>query len=148
MDSQAYDYILKLLTEKGWTKERQTNITNILEYFQNRYTINSLQKEFLQNFSDIEILVRNVTGRQTYIVQFFPTEYTVSEYFLNLYEKYTETSLVPIGGLECYNTFLMLSSELKIYGVFEKEIALLGNDVFEFLINLYEDRKIKWNIAK
>ena len=148
MNSQAYNYILDLLIEKGWTEKRKVDITDILEDFSDVYTINLAQKEFLQNFSGIEIFIRSATKNSGYLVQFIPEEYNVSDYYFPSYEKYAQTHLMLIGGIDGYDASLMLSSDLKVYGVFEDVIAFYGNDVFEFLTNLYEDREIKWHIAK
>ena len=148
MNSQSYNYILDLLTEKGWTEKRKIDITEIIKNSLDVYIINDAQKKFLQNFAGIEIFFRSMIKNSGYLVQFIPEEYNVSDYYFSSYEKYAQTSLMLIGGIDGYDVSLMLSSDLKIYGIFEDEIAFYGNDVFEFLINLYEDREIKWHIVK
>ena len=148
MNSQSYNYILDLLTEKGWTEKRKIDITEIIKNSLDVYIINDAQKKFLQNFAGIEIFFRSMIKNSGYLVQFIPEEYNVSDYYFSSYEKYAQTSLMLIGGIDGYDASLMLSSDLKIYGVFEDVIAFYGNDVFEFLINLYEDREIKWHIVK
>lgn len=140
---EIFNVIISILKESGWTTERNINIDSILSYFKNKgYLTTSAQQDFLRNFSNLEIVINGIGKYNIKTVQLFPCEYDVPKSFLKKYENYTKKRLIPIGGIECENLFLMMDSDLQIYGVFENYITFLGNNIFKVFEDLYENKKI------
>ncbi len=146
--------IFDILSQNGWTADRKIDITNILNYLkENNHSINQQQREFLKNFGELEIFFEAQKRPKhkfvnSYNIQIFPTEYGIYQHYLDLYEIYAKSALIPIGGISSYNTWLVLDTDLRIYGVFEYEIALLGENIFEVIENLYENREIYWDVVR
>ena len=144
--------IFDILSENGWTADRKADITDILEwYHRNHYSVNPEQIRLLENLANLDILVEceefldsEKKRHHTYKIQFFPIEYSLPDEFMESYEKYVNTKLVPIGGIHFTNVSLLMDSQLKIYGVADADIALLGNRIFEAIENLYENKEIVW----
>ncbi len=144
--------IFDILSENGWTTDRKTDITDILEwYHRNHYSVNPEQIRLLENLANLDILLEceefldgEKKRHYTYKIQFFPIEYSLPDEFMESYEKYVNTKLIPIGGIHFTNVSLLMDSQLKIYGVADSDIALLGNRIFEAIENLYENKEIVW----
>ncbi|HAJ97552.1 MAG TPA: hypothetical protein DCO72_07435 [Ruminococcus sp.] len=148
--------IQKILHENGWSEDRKVNIDEVLISFNKfNYHVSNNQKKFLENFFNLEITLKtqkmmtdNREYHTIYKIQFFPVEYSVIDEFMKDYEKYTKVALIPIGGIHFTNVSLLMDSNLKIYGVAEYDITLLGNNIFDALENLYENKEFIWDEVK
>lgn len=56
--------------------------------------------------------------------------------------------MIPIGEVCYQNIQLLIDKDIKIYGVFDEYGTLLGNNFFEFIEILYDNKKIIWNIIE
>ena len=93
----------------------------------------------------MEICFENINFSNEYTIRLFKEDYLISRYWLEKYQNYTHKILIPIGFIEYDDIFLLMDNDLKIYGAFECDIAFLGQNIFEVLDILYQDKEIIWN---
>ncbi len=141
------DNLITILRNNNWTPDRYTDISAILDYLKENHfpPITEEQARFLKNFANMEIIFQNINFSNTYTIRLFKEDYLISKYWLEKYENYTGKQLLPIGFIEYDDIFLLMDNTLKIYGAFECDIAFLGENIFEVLDILYQDKKIIWN---
>ena len=139
--------VLKILKNNNWSPDRNIDISSILDYLKEKHfpPITKEQARFLKNFANMEICFENINSSNSYSIRFFKEDYLASKYWLEKYENYTGEQLLPIGFIEYDDIFLLMDNTLKIYGAFECDIAFLGENIFEVLEILYQDKKIIWN---
>ena len=112
-----------------------------------KYIISKNQIKFIENIGNLKIEFINCKNKR-YIIEIFPNDWNFLPEILKTYEDYFEKKLIPIGEVCYQNIQLLIDKDIKIYGVFDEYGTLLGNNFFEFIENLYDNKKIIWNIIE
>ena len=117
---EKYPIARSILQNNGWHEKRKVMLDDFLNQLKKEgYAVTLRQKEFLENFSGLEVEFNNIQDIERNI-QFFPYAYGISQRYIKLYEKSVNVcSLVPIGGIEGDNDFLIMDDKLQIYACFE-----------------------------
>ena len=139
--------VLTILQNNNWPPNRNIDISSILDYLKEKHfpPISKEQARFLKIFANMEITFQNINFSNTYTIRLFKEDYLISKYQIEKYQNYTHKILIPIGFIEYDDIFLLMDNDLKIYGAFECDIAFLGQNIFEVLDILYQDKEIIWN---
>ena len=140
--------VISILKENGWYPDRIVNISLILQNWNNhKYIISKNQIKFIENIGNLKIEFINCTNK-CYIIEISPNDWNFLPEILKTYEDYFGKKLIPIGEVCYQNIQLLIDKDIKIYGVFDEYGTLLGNNFFEFIENLYDNKKIIWDIIE
>lgn len=140
--------VISILKENGWYPDRIVNISLILQNWNNhKYIISKNQIKFIENIGNLKIEFINCKNKR-YIIEIFPNDWNFLPEILKTYEDYFGKKLIPIGEVCYQNIQLLIDKDIKIYGVFDEYGTLLGNNFFEFIENLYDNKKIIWDIIE
>lgn len=140
--------VISILKENGWYPDRIVNTSLILQNWNNhKYIISKNQIKFIENIGNLKIEFINCKNKH-YIIEIFPNYWDFLSEILKTYEDYFGKKLIPIGEVCYQNIQLLIDKDIKIYGVFDEYGTLLGNNFFEFIENLYDNKKIIWDIIE
>lgn len=133
--------VISILKENGWYPNRIVNINLILQNWNNhKYIISKNQIRFIENIGNLKIEFINCKNKR-YIIEIFPNDWSFLPEISKTYEDYFGKKLIPIGEVCYQNIQLLIDKDIKIYGVFDEYGTLLGNNFFEFIENLYDNKK-------
>lgn len=138
--------IISILKKNGWYENRESDITNILNYLKSeKYTICDTQINFLKEFGDLEISFKDC-NENGHFISTNPIDVGLPEWAKQKYEMYINKKFILIGEVVCENTFLLMDNNLEMYGVYENEFIYLGKNFYDFLENFYFDKLMDWKI--
>jgi hypothetical protein len=131
--------IEEILLQSGWFVNRKIDTGKIIYTWKhNNYQFTSQNIAFIENFGLLIIYANN------HRIEVNPLKVYCSNDTLNQYIDYFKTPLIPIGSILYENTFLLLDSHNKIYGVFGEFVCFYGNNIFEFIKNVLNNT-ILWD---
>ena len=140
--------INNILIQSGWFNGRKVPINDIVNYWKNKkYTLYPNQISFIEEFNNLKLRFKNINNHN-YTININPLVNDIPLFALKKYIAYANAELVCFGEIISQDTFLLITQDAKIYGAFEDEIVLMGNNFYDFLENLYIDKDILWHSIK
>ncbi len=140
--------INNILIQSGWFNGRKVPINDIVNYWENKkYTLYPNQISFIEEFNNLKLRFKNINNHN-YTININPLVNDIPLFALKKYIEYANADLVCFGEIISQDTFLLITQDAKIYGAFEDEIVLMGNNFYDFLENLYIDKDILWHSIK
>ena len=140
--------INNILIQSGWFNGRKVPINDIVNYWKNKkYTLYPNQISFIEEFNNLKLRFKNINNHN-YTININPLVNDIPLFALKKYIEYANADLVCFGEIISQDTFLLITQDAKIYGAFEDEIVLMGNNFYDFLENLYIDKDILWHSIK
>ena len=146
------DIVLAMMEEAGWSETRKIDISEPLAHLKKeQYAVSDSQRAFLENFNGLQISIHvkryGHMLEETHHFTFDCQEWCIPKKWLSFfnYQDYAESPLIPIGFIAGENIVLLIDEQLRIYGVWEHEMSLMGDNIFDVFLKLYADEPVIWD---
>ncbi len=135
--SKLNEYTKQILVKSGWSEEHSFDCTKWVNALTDEgYQIHAYALEILEELGDIYVYEKTTSGHNAATFNFNPFNSASGEFDrISEFQRNSGDGLFPIG--ECFEDILYAGESKKIYGGSWAGLHLLGNDIEEFLNNMF-----------
>jgi hypothetical protein len=129
------------LRSAGWIPDRRVRIDQALECYRPAgYSVFAGLADFLVEYSDLWMLIDHVGRTDEIWIAPCRACTLIDRSWVIEYGRRSSTSLVPIGGAYRNHLVLLLGGDGRIFGGYDNEFGVLGNNAKDVIANLVDNR--------
>jgi hypothetical protein len=131
------DIVNKVLTDAGWFKNRNIDISVLEKVLINdKYIVFKCAKDFLSEFGLLKITFKNPRSDKNVDIEIDTRKAITFKSKIDAYGCYFNTNMLPVAEVERFCMIVCISEDGKFYGGYDETLLKLGNSFEEALYNL------------